>query len=166
MLTEPSCTLQPVIRSLAQDDGAAAAEIFFDAVHKGTADVYSPEQREAWAGLVPNPGAWKKKFRGIHGFAAELDGSMVGFMTLDATGYIDLAFVRSDLSGRGIGQLLHDEIEASAVASGIATLTTEASKKAKPFFIRRGWRIDQEQVVMKNDVPLTNYKMSKRLDVR
>ena len=52
---------------------------------------------------------------------------MVGFMTLDTDGYIDLAFVRSDLSERDIGQSLHKLIEARVVADGIERLTTEAS---------------------------------------
>ena len=52
---------------------------------------------------------------------------MVGFMTLDTDGYIELAFVRSDLSGRGIGQSLYKLIEARVVADGIERLTTEAS---------------------------------------
>ena len=97
------------------------------------------------------------------GFAADIDGSLAGFMTLDAGGYIDLAFVRANLSGRGIGQSLYKLIEALAIADGIKRLTTEASKKAKPFFIRMGWHVDQEQVVIMKGISLTNFKMSKSL---
>ncbi|MDF1669419.1 MAG: GNAT family N-acetyltransferase [Roseovarius sp.] len=145
------------------EDGEAAAGVFFDAVHNGTADVYSIEQRKAWGGATPNPTGWQNIFENTAGFVADIDGSMVGFMTLDADGYIDLAFVRADLSGRGIGQSLHKLIEARAVADGIKILTTEASKKAKPFFMRMGWHVDQEQVVIKKGISLTNFKMSKSL---
>lgn len=95
--------MQISTRPLAPEDGEVAASIFFDAVHNGTADAYSIEQRKAWAGSAPNPIVWQHKFENPAGFAADIDGSMVGFMTLDADGYIDLAFVRADLSGRGIG---------------------------------------------------------------
>jgi putative acetyltransferase len=150
-------------RPLAMEDGEVAAGIFFDAVHNGTADVYSIEQRTVWGGSAPNPTGWQNRFENTAGFAADIDGSMVGFMTLDADGYIDLAFVRADLSGRGIGQSLYKLIEVRAVADGIKRLTTEASKKAKPFFMRMGWHVDQEQVVVKKGISLTNFKMSKLL---
>lgn len=150
-------------RPLAPEDGAIAAEIFFDAVHHGTSDVYTSEQRHAWAGSAPNPSGWLQRFQNIAGYAAEIDGVMVGFMTLNADGYIDLAFVRNDLTGRGIGQLLYRLIEDHAVSEGIRALTTEASHKAKPFFHGRGWQIDQEQVVVKDGISLTNFKMSKSL---
>lgn len=151
------------IRPLAPDDGEAAAVIFFDAVHSGTADDYSVAQRTAWAGAAPNPARWRKRFAEISGFAAEVDGVMAGFMTLDAGGYIDLAFVRSGLSGRGVGRALYDRIEARARAEGVDRLTAEASKTARPFFERMGWRVDAEQVVVKDGIGLTNFKMSKRL---
>ena len=150
-------------RPLALEDGYVAAEIFFDAVHNGTTDVYSIEQRTAWGGSAPNPNGWQNKFENTMGFAADIDGSLAGFMTLDAGGYIDLAFVRANLSGRGIGQSLYKLIEALAIADGIKRLTTEASKKAKPFFIRMGWHVDQEQVVIMKGISLTNFKMSKSL---
>jgi putative acetyltransferase len=153
------------IRRLAMEDGAAAADIFFDAVHNGTVDVYSNAQRTAWGGSAPNPVAWQQKFKDIEGFAADIDGSIVGFMTLDIDGYIDLAFVRSDLSGRGIGQSLYQAIEAEAIAQGLKRLTTQASKKAKPFFGHLGWQVDQKQVVIKKGISLTNFKMSKTLGV-
>lgn len=152
-------------RPLTPADGERAGNIFFDAVRHGTADVYSLEQRLAWGGKAPNPSGWRQKFQNISGFAAEIDGDMVGFMTLDADGYIDLAFVQSDMVGRGVGRALYDVVEARSVAEGIQRLTTEASKKAKPFFERMGWQVDQEQVVVKNETPLTNFKMSKSLTV-
>lgn len=155
-----------ITRPLVPEDGEIAAEIFFDAVHHGTTDVYSVEQRIAWGGHAPDTTKWLNKFQNTSGFAADIGGLMVGFMTLDTDGHIDLAFVRTEFSGHGIGKLLYRLIEAQAVASGLKRLTTEASKKAKPFFIRLGWHIDQEQVVVKNGVFLTNFKMSKSLEMK
>lgn len=151
------------LRPLTAEDGEAAAAIFFDAVHRGAADVYSAAQRRAWAGAAPSPTRWRKRFADVSGVAAEVNGEMAGFMTLDAAGHIDLAFVRSDLSGRGVGRAIYDRIEARARAEGLARLTTEASKKAKPFFARLGWQVDAEQTVVKDGIRLTNFRMSKPL---
>jgi len=41
------------LRDLTPQDTDAAALLFFAAVHQGTADVYSAEQRIAWAGKSP-----------------------------------------------------------------------------------------------------------------
>ena len=128
-------------RPLTVENGEAAAQIFFDAVHNGTTDVYSIEQREAWDRSAPNPTGWQHKFKDTVGFAADMGDKLVGFMTLDTDGYIDLAFFRADLSGRGIGRSLYYLIEAHAISDGTKRLTTEASKKAKPFFERMGWLV-------------------------
>jgi putative acetyltransferase len=152
-----------IIRNLSPKDGEAAAHIFFDAVHNGTADVYSDIERDAWAGTVPDIAGWIERFETIRGFAADIENQMVGFMTLDAEGYIDFAFVRSDVAGLGIGRLLYTALETNAIEHKIKVLTTTASKKAKPFFERFNWKVEQEQSVKKWNIALTNFKMSKIL---
>jgi putative acetyltransferase len=151
------------VRPLVPEDGRVAAEIFFDAVHNGTADLYSVEQRIAWAGDAPNPSDWMQAFETSTGFAAEIEGAMVGFMTLDSDGYIDLAFVRTACTGLGVGRMLYHQVEARARSERLAVLTTQASRKAWPFFLRMGWQTDCEQSVEKRGVWLTNFKMSKRV---
>ncbi len=155
-----------VVRALKSEDSHVAAEIFFDAVHNGTADVYSLEQRIAWAGCRPNPKAWDCKFEKITGFAADIEDVMVGFMTLEASGYIDLAFVKTAQSRQGIARLLYTHIEARAHAEYMEKLTTAASHKARPFFLRMGWHVAQEQSVVKNGTSLPNFKMVKLLEAK
>ena len=67
----------------------------------------------AWRGQVMRlmPAAWMRRFQNLSGFVAVRDGVMVGFMTLDSDGYIDLAFVHSQHAGHGIGRLLYAEVE-------------------------------------------------------
>ncbi|MDB0052605.1 GNAT family N-acetyltransferase [Ascidiaceihabitans sp.] len=67
------------------------------------------------------------------------DGALVGFLTLDFEGYIDLAFVHSQHAGHDIGHLLYAEVEVTASAKGISPLTTQASIKARPFLAPMGW---------------------------
>ncbi len=154
------------VRPIVAQDGKDAALIFYDAVHRGTADVYGPEQRQAWAGIEPDVAAWSKRLIGVDGFAAEIDGQMVGFMTLDQAGYIDLAFVKSDAARRGVGRKLYEAVEKKALKGKIERLTTNASKKAKPFFESMGWHIESEHVVNRHNVSLTRYKVSKSLKAR
>ena len=133
--------VQPVtIHWLIPVDCAVAADIFFDAVHRGAADAYTFERRKAWVGDAPNPAAWMRSFQSLSGFVSVCDGVMGGFMTLDSDGYIDLTFVHSQHAGHGIGRLLYTEVELSAAAKGFALLTTQASIKARLFFALMGGR--------------------------
>lgn len=54
-------------------------------------------------------------------------------------------------------------MEAKARELGATTLTTEASRMARPFFERQGWSVVAEQVVVIRGVRLTNYRMRKVL---
>lgn len=151
------------IRPLKPTDNAQAVQVFFDAIHRGTADVYSKKQRQAWAGTRPDTEGWRNRFVGVQGFAAETAGQLAGFMTIDETGYIDLAFVSPDAMGQGIGRRLYGAVETRAREFGVKALSTHASEKARPFFERMGWLVDRAQTVEKRGVTLTNYKMSKAL---
>ena len=151
------------IRNLTPEDGETAARIVFDAVHIGTADVYTLEQREAWAGTRPDPDRWAERIGGLEGYVAEADGVPVGFMTIDAERFIDVAFVAPGSAGHGVGWHLYRQVEERARELGATRMTTEASKKARPFFERQGWSVDREQTVERRGVVLTNYRMSKVL---
>ena len=41
------------------------------------------------------------------------------------------------------------------------TFSTHASVTAKPFFLRRGYRVTHEQTVLRQGIPLLNYLMEK-----
>jgi len=97
------------------------------------------------------------------GFVAMQGDTPVGFMTIDRTGLIDLAFVAPDMARQGIGAQLYEAVEDRARSLGVSLLTTDASKAAKPFFTRRGWTVAAEQSVVRRGVELTNYKMHKVL---
>lgn len=151
------------LRSLLPGDSAAAAKIFFDAVHIGTAAYYDEEQREAWGGIAPDPIAWAASLSRLSGFVAEVEGVPIGFITFGTDDFIHHAFVRTDHSGRGVGWRLHNAVENSVLAAGGSRLTTNASKKARPFFERQGWIVELEQTVVRNGVELNNFRMSKVL---
>ncbi len=151
------------IRPLTVADAAAVARIFFCAVHEGTRDHYSFEQRLAWGGEEVSPDAWRARLEGVTGFVAELAGEPVGFMTIDASGYIDLAFVLPSMAGTGVGYRLYGSVEAKARELGARVLTTNASKTAKPFFERQGWEVVTEQTVERQGIELNNFKMQKAL---
>lgn len=151
------------IRGFRNDDVHPTARIFFDAIRLGTTEYYDERQRKAWAEKVPDTDEWRKRLQGQHSFVAEVNATLVGFMTLNADGHIDLAFVAPDWIGKGVARALYERIEAEAMALGIQRLDTEASYLARPFFERQGWSVVRQQSVEMGSVSLTNFVMEKRL---
>ena len=151
------------IRPLVPEDYRHAGRICFCAVHEGTRDIYSPAQRVAWGGETIDLDGWRQRIAGLEGLIAEVAGEPVGFMTIDRTGYIDLAFVLPSQARRGVGAALLRAVEARARAWGAGMLTTEASRAARPFFARHGWEVVATQQVQRNGVTLERYAMRKRL---
>ncbi|MCB1493266.1 MAG: GNAT family N-acetyltransferase [Rhodobiaceae bacterium] len=151
------------VRRFEPVDCDATARIFFDAVHVGAAGHYDAEQRRAWAPERPDGARWLDRLTGQSTFVAERAGAVVGFMTLDPSGHIDLAFVAPEAMGQGIAFALYRAVEAEAVRLGLDHLTTEASLVARPFFVRQGWQVVRAQTVERRGVTLSNVRMEKRL---
>ena len=122
------------IREFSDGDATATAHIFFDAVRLGTTEYYDDRQRNAWAERVPDPDEWRGGLQSQHSFVAQLNSRLVGLMTLDDHGHIDLAFVVPDLIGKGVARALYERIEAEARRHGIRRLDTDASYPARRFF--------------------------------
>lgn len=151
------------LKHLSVLDGASAADIFFHAVQTGTTSHYTDAQRTAWAGTAPDPTYWQRRIAGLDGFVAELDGRPVGFMTIDASGLIDLAFVHPDAARQGVGARLFAAVEARAHELGVVFLRVEASEVARPFFERHGFAVTEAQTVVYEGVAMENFKMQKKL---
>ena len=99
------------IRRYRESDTETLTRVYFESVRNGTMAFYSKEQREAWAPSIPDTDAWKSKLAPMIVFVAEDDSGIAGFMTLEDTGYIDLAFVRPDRIATGVGGKLYEHLE-------------------------------------------------------
>ena len=154
------------IRRFRNTDATAVAAVFFEAVTKGTRRHYGAAQRRAWGGEVPRPDLWAARLAAAHTFVAEADDRVVGFMTVAADGFIDVAFVSPSVMGKGVAWRLYRQCEAEARRLGATRLYADASHLARPFFERQGWRVVTEQTVTIREVALTNFRMEKTLDDR
>jgi len=159
--------IEVTVRPLEESDIAVTAEIFFRAVHLGAAEAYDDKQRSAWAPAIPDIGVWAARLKPQTVFVATAGCSSdrpIGFVSVNGTGLVDLAFVDPDWSRCGVGGLLHAAMLQWARARGMASLTTEASLIARPFFERHGWTVDKQQTVHREGVALTNFRMSLSLN--
>jgi putative acetyltransferase len=137
--------------------------IFFDAVREGAAEFYTFEQRQAWAAKTPSGSSWASRLAAQTTVVARKSGLPVGFMTLDADGYIDLAFVAPGQQRQGIGRNLYARVERLARDAKMPRLHSQASYLLRGLLEQQGWEIIRAQQIERAGATLTNFLMEKRL---
>ena len=152
------------IRPYRRADADVTASLFHETVRHATDLGYSAEQRAAWAPDVPEIRPWHARLSNAITLVAEDESGVTGFMSLEESGHLDLAFIRADRLGSGVAKALYDELIEQARAAGAIQLTTDASRMARRFFERQGWRLIREQQQIRRGVELTNFRMSLDLD--
>lgn len=151
------------LRPYQPGDGPLLAALFYETVHTVNARDYTPAQLQAWAPSpeAPDPEAWDRSFQGRRALVAEAGGQIAGFGDLDPkTGYLDRLYVHKDRQGQGVASALCAALEAAARTDRVHTY---ASLTARPFFLRRGYRLLRENQVERRGVLLTNFLMEKNL---
>lgn len=153
------------VRPYAAQDCAGCWQVFFDAVQGGTQDHYDQAQRDAWCAHVPEPTpANCARLSDVTTFVAHVGSSVVGFMSMEADGHLDMAFVAPAYMRRGVAAALHDNVLQSARKMHLCQMTTEASHLARRFFARQGWREIEAETVMRDGVPLERFRMDLKLE--
>ena len=146
------------LRPYQTEDLAAIAALFFESVHTLCRDDYTQEQLDAWATGRIDEGAWDASLRAHHTLVAEEDGVLLGFADMTEDGYLDRLYVHPAHTRRGIASALLEALERACPA---AQFTTHASLTARPFFERRGYRVERRQEVVRCGVTLINFVMKK-----
>ncbi len=151
-----------IVRQAIADDYDAIADVMFDAVRHGRSN-YTEEQRRAW---VPQPRSgsdWSKRLESQTILVALLPDQLIGFMSLAAHGYIDLAFIRPVAQGTGVFRRLYESIEKLALQNGQTRLWVHASLMAQPAFSTMGFSIIKKETVVIGDQSLDRFEMEKHI---
>ncbi|MFS2178486.1 GNAT family N-acetyltransferase [Rhizobium pisi] len=149
-----------LIRPYAPGDADATIEIFLRAIREVSSKDYLPAQIEAWA-QVEDRTLWAERRISRPAWIAEMDGKPVGFSDLTSDGCLDMMFVRPEFQGLGIASGLLSRVEEEALKLEFSRIYTEASRTARPFFERRGFRLIAKQIVEKRGQSLENFLMEK-----
>lgn len=155
-----------LIRKYEETDCLQLMELFIDTVHSINVKGYSEEEIEAWAPtnyIKLNYSRWKDSLKENYTFVATLNNKIVGFIDLSSTGYLDRLFVHKDYQNQGIASALLNQVLTLAKTLNLATITTEASIIARPFFEKYGFKILKKQKVERNSIYLINYLMVKKI---
>ena len=160
--TKPSFALRPYL----PQDAAVLADIFRSSIEELTEDDYTPAQQEAWASLADDAEAFAGRLGRHLTLIATLDGSPIGFISLDSPTDIGLFYVHPAVAGQGAGRMLYDAIEKISAARGTPHLAVDASDTARPFFEHRGFTAEQRNTVSAGNEWLSNTSMKKKLKER
>ena len=155
----PKLALRPFLAA----DVPLLAEIFRASITELTGDDYSATQQEAWASIANNEAAFGARLAKGLTLLGTIDGSPVGFASLEGTERLDMLYVHPAVAGHGVGTMLIDALEKLAGSRGARRLTADVSDSAQDFFKRRGFTPRQRNSVPLGDEWLANTTMDKQL---
>lgn len=139
-------------------------ELFCNTVLSVNRRHYNQAEVEDWASCGENL-AKLESMIGTHYFivARNDDNRIIGFSSITPEGYLHSMFVDRDFQNAGVATSLLSEVEQYAHDSGVAAISSDVSKTARPFFENKGYVVITEQQHKANQLYLTNYKMVKNL---
>jgi putative acetyltransferase len=154
----PTLALRPFL----PQDASVLAQIFRASIEELTADDYDVPEQEAWASAADDEEAFGKRLARALTLVATLEGSVVGFISLDGEN-IDMLYVHPIAVSQGVASILYIAVEKLAVSRGAARLTVDASDTVQEFFERRGFVAQQRKAIPVGGEWLANTVMEKKL---
>jgi putative acetyltransferase len=155
----PKLALRPFL----PEDAPLLAEIFRASIADLTGDDYSEAQQEAWTSAAEDEAAFGKKLASQLTLIATMEGSPVGFASLEGNDKIDMLYVHPAVAGQGVGAMLVEALEKLAGGRGITKLKVDASDSARGFFEKRGYVAQQRNTVSLAGEWLANTTLQKQL---
>lgn len=130
-------------------DAPALGQVMYAAIHSDPSP-YSAAQRQAWLATPPDGPGWQAKLTAQHVAVARSGKVPIGMMTLDDTGYLDLAFIHPDFQGQGHLRHLWAMISEKARSLGCRDITGHASLSAQAPFTALGFKLIRHEEVEKD----------------
>ncbi len=126
-------------------DAPYLADVMFQAIRLG-ATKYTVSERSAWAPRRAPSRRFARRLAKHAVWVARGSKGPVGFMTVDAFGYIDLAYILPAARGKGLFRrlLAHVAMEAEG------PLSTHASLHAQGAFARLGFDVVHHEEVLRH----------------
>jgi len=150
------------LRTGTADDYDTLGELVFDAIRHGPTK-YTKAQSLAWAPAPKSGLEWARRLDKQHIIVAQRGDEIIGFMTIEAGGYIDFAYIRPSAQGSGLFRRLFAAVSEWAEARKAPGLSTHASLMAQPAFAAMGFEVDYHETVDVDGQSLPRARMTKSL---
>ncbi|MEO0401590.1 MAG: GNAT family N-acetyltransferase [Pseudomonadota bacterium] len=150
------------VRRMKAEEADTLGALMFDAIHHGVSH-YTSAQRMAWLHVSPRGQQWATRLAAQDVWVGVGEDDLLGFVTLDSAGYIDLAYVGAAAQGRGVFAQIYAVVERTARARALPRLRTHASLMAQPAFAAQGFHVTQHETVERAGQYLERAEMEKHL---
>lgn len=141
-------------------DTLPLAKILYQAVHSIQPEIYDQEQQEAWA-----PTSILEQNLALNNtWICLSEDTIIGYIDyIPSKGHINHLYTHPDFQRKGVASLLYQQIEAKAIEQQIKKLTVDASKVALPFFLRKGFIRERENIIERKGVKMVNFTLAKMI---
>lgn len=125
---------------------------------------YAQAQIDAWINKA-TPARWEQLFHSDLHFiiAITIEQEIAGFTSVNTQGYLHSMFVHPDYQHQGAASLLLSAAEDFTRQQHVASIHSEVSITARPFFEKRGYQVEKEQTVELDSIKMINFVMRKQL---
>ena len=151
------------LKQITNKDQLRLKEVYFDSVCSIDENIYSKEQKFAWACQAWENSEFEKSLLKGKGSKLIYNNDIIGFATRYPENRLSLFYVRGNFKKRGFGTIILNNIEIDALKSGINKLKTEASLISYGLLLKRKWEIERKEIVNIKGLIFERYRMFKIL---
>lgn len=159
------------IRQFCHTDAGMVAALFHLSINRAALGQYSEQECRAWSPELRSDEYWIARLAQTRAWVADESGVIAGFINLKPSrlvdgrlqGEIDCLFTHPDFLGRGVGSRLFSVLQDTALETGVARLTVEASYLARALFEKQGFTTHSRNEHPRAGQTLVNFSMSKVL---
>jgi putative acetyltransferase len=156
-----------VTRDYRTQDAEALRALCRSAIVETGANAYTMEQVHAWAARACDDAQQfsTQRERGWVRVAMN-DDSIVGFGQIDLPGHITMLYTAPQATRQGVARMLLDDLVTLAEAMGARSVTVDASRIARPFFLKQGFGELGAEIVDVDGQSLERFRMEARIGRR
>lgn len=152
-----------VIRIMNEDELFKVINLISETVHSICQNDYTQAELNAWAPDRFDAKRFREALMPCYNLVAAEGENIIGFASINNSGYINRLFTHKDRQGEGIATKLLSELEAWAVKQGIFEFSLDSSKTAESFYIQHGFYKSGVSVISHRGVVFRNTVMKKSL---
>jgi len=149
------------LRQINIKDQLELKKVYYDSIQSLDEEIYSQEQKIAWASQAWNNPNFEKSITKGKGWLVSKKGKIIAFATRYPTDRIALFYCKSEFQRKGYGSKLLNKLEDEAKKEGLDSLSTEASLISYKLFLKNKWEIIRKEKVIINNIFFERYKMTK-----
>ncbi len=149
------------IRRLLDEEYNIVVKLITETVHTVCTDDYTKKELDAWAPARFDTNKFRRNLSGCLNLVAVEGSVIVGFISVERSGYINRLYTHKDYLRRGIATALYKKAEEWAKHNGIKEISLDSSKTAEGFYLKMGFEKSGISVINHGGVVFRNTVMKK-----